>query len=114
MHRNGIEVNNSCSAVHLQPFYRRRFGFRPGIFPITEAVSDRILALPFHNHLRAAAAERVVKQLSSAIASVSRRQQNARAGKQRGSVRDAGSSPGELTGADHASDETIKGTGGAC
>jgi len=114
LRRNGIEVNNSCSAIHLQPFYRRRFGFRPGIFPITEAISDRTLALPFHNHLRPDAAERVVKQLSSAIASVSGRHQNATAGKQRVSVRDAGSSPGELTGADHASDETIKGTGRAC
>lgn len=37
--------------IHLQPFYRERFGFQPGMFPIAESVSARTLALPFYNGL---------------------------------------------------------------
>jgi perosamine synthetase len=114
LRRDGIEVNNFCSAIHLQPFYRRRFGFRPGILPVTEAISDRTLALPFHNHLRPGAAERVVKQLSFAMASIPGRQQNQEARKQRVSVAAAESSPGELTATDRAGAEPVKGTGRAC
>ena len=31
----------------LQPFYRERFGYREGDFPVTEAVARSVLALPF-------------------------------------------------------------------
>lgn len=37
--------------IHLMPEYVRRFGFERGAFPIAESVSDRTIALPFHNHL---------------------------------------------------------------
>jgi perosamine synthetase len=80
LRRNGIEVNNSSSAIHLQPFYRRRFGFRPGMFPVAEGISDRTLALPFHNHLRPSAAERVIQQLVRALAGVSRSRREGKAG----------------------------------
>lgn len=33
--------------LHLQPFYRERFGFTPGDFPVTERVAASTLALPF-------------------------------------------------------------------
>jgi dTDP-4-amino-4,6-dideoxygalactose transaminase len=35
-------------AVHLQPFYRERFGFRPGQFPAAEYASERIISLPLY------------------------------------------------------------------
>jgi perosamine synthetase len=37
--------------LHLQPFYRRQFGFRPGDFPVTERVASRTLALPFSTRM---------------------------------------------------------------
>lgn len=33
--------------IHLQPFYRRAYGFKEGDFPIAESVSSRTIALPF-------------------------------------------------------------------
>src|SRR5205823_6359935 len=33
--------------IHLQPFYRGRFGLRTGDFPVTEAAGASCLALPF-------------------------------------------------------------------
>jgi len=37
--------------IHLQPFYRERFGCGPGMLPIAESVSQRTIALPFFNDL---------------------------------------------------------------
>lgn len=37
--------------IHLQPFYQEQFGFRAGMFPIAESVSQRTIALPFYNSL---------------------------------------------------------------
>src|SRR2546428_10201851 len=33
--------------IHLQGFYMERFGFRPGEFPVSEALGKKSLALPF-------------------------------------------------------------------
>lgn len=33
--------------IHLQPPYRERFGFRPGLFPVAESIAGRTIALPF-------------------------------------------------------------------
>ena len=35
--------------VHLHPYYRDRFGFRGGEFPVAEDAYDRLISLPmFH------------------------------------------------------------------
>jgi perosamine synthetase len=35
------------SPIHLQSFYRERFGYKPGDFPVTERLGDQNLAVPF-------------------------------------------------------------------
>jgi perosamine synthetase len=35
------------SPIHLQSFYRDRFGYQPGDFPVTERLGEQCLALPF-------------------------------------------------------------------
>jgi perosamine synthetase len=42
----GIGVNVHYLPVHLHPFYRRRFGTRPGLCPVAEAAYERLLSLP--------------------------------------------------------------------
>ena len=44
----GIPSRPYFPSIHLQPFYRERFGFREGDFPHSEAASRSTLALPFH------------------------------------------------------------------
>jgi len=80
LRRDGIGVNSHGSAIHLQPLYRQRLGSGPGMFPVAEAVSDRILALPFHDSLQQSDVQRVVQALSLAIEGVSPHQ-HANAGK---------------------------------
>ena len=47
----GIGASNYFVPIHLQPFYRKRLGATEGDFPVTEAVADRTVALPFHNNV---------------------------------------------------------------
>jgi perosamine synthetase len=47
----GVPAKAYFEPIHLQPVYRRRFGFAPGDFPITERVGRSTLAIPFHNRL---------------------------------------------------------------
>lgn len=51
LRRHEIGANDYFPCIHLQPFYRAEFGFRPGMFPIAESVSQRTIALPFHSNL---------------------------------------------------------------
>ncbi|MBI5302885.1 MAG: DegT/DnrJ/EryC1/StrS family aminotransferase [Chloroflexi bacterium] len=43
----GIPSRPYFTPIHLQPFYRERFGYTRGDFPVTEYLGDVSLALPF-------------------------------------------------------------------
>ncbi len=63
----GIGASNYFPPVHLQPFIANQYGYRPGHFPITESVSQRTIALPFHNNLTESEVDYVCEQLKVAI-----------------------------------------------
>ena len=42
----GIGVNVHYLPVHLHPYYRNKFGTRPGDCPVAEAAYERLLSLP--------------------------------------------------------------------
>jgi dTDP-4-amino-4,6-dideoxygalactose transaminase len=50
--RRGIPARPYFPPIHLQPFYRQRFGFRPGDFPAAERAGSSCLALPFFGGMR--------------------------------------------------------------
>jgi dTDP-4-amino-4,6-dideoxygalactose transaminase len=64
---DGIASKPYLPAIHLQGAYRDRFGFREGMFPVTEAAGAQGLALPFHTGLSADDQERVVGALARAL-----------------------------------------------
>ena len=43
----GIATRPYLPAIHLQPTYRERFAYGPGMLPVTERVFSSTLALPF-------------------------------------------------------------------
>jgi perosamine synthetase len=47
----GVPSRPYFAPLHLQPLYRRMFGFGPGDFPVTERVAASTLALPFSSRL---------------------------------------------------------------
>jgi perosamine synthetase len=69
----GVACNNYFAPIHLQSFYRERFGFRPGDFPVAEHVADRTIALPFFNLLAEDRIAAVVAALARAIGSLAHR-----------------------------------------
>jgi perosamine synthetase len=51
MRNHDVGAGDYFPCIHLQPFYREQFGFKPGMFPIAESVSQRTIALPFYTAL---------------------------------------------------------------
>ncbi|MGA8362906.1 MAG: DegT/DnrJ/EryC1/StrS family aminotransferase [Solirubrobacteraceae bacterium] len=63
----GVQSKPYLPAIHLMSYYRERFGYRPGQFPVCEAVAERSLALPFFPEMTASQVERVSRELVSAL-----------------------------------------------
>ena len=63
----GIGCAPYFPAIHLQPYYRNRFGFSPGDFPTCERVSARTLALPFYGDITREEVVRVARTLTDAL-----------------------------------------------
>jgi perosamine synthetase len=64
---DGVASKPYLPSIHLQPYYRERFGYREGMLPVAEDASSRTLALPFHSRLSAEDEERVVEALAGAL-----------------------------------------------
>jgi perosamine synthetase len=64
---DGVASKPYLPSIHLQPYWRERFGTKEGLFPVAESASARALALPFHTGLEADDQERVVEALARAL-----------------------------------------------
>ncbi len=51
LRRHDVGCSNYFPPIHLQPFYRSKFGFKPGDFPAAESVAGRTIALPFYTRM---------------------------------------------------------------
>ncbi len=63
----GVQSRAYFPPIHLQPFYRERFGYEEGAFPVCEGVAARTLTLPFYNQLSRADVQEVVDRLRRAL-----------------------------------------------
>lgn len=64
----GVASKPYLPAIHLQPFYREQFGYRPGSLPVCEAVSASTLALPLFPQMTEGHVARVAEALSAVLA----------------------------------------------
>ena len=62
----GVPSRPYFAPIHLQPFYRSTFGFKPGDFPVTERIAASTLALPFSSRLTDEEVQHVADALSEA------------------------------------------------
>jgi len=67
LREEGIGVNVHYIPVHLHPYYRRRFGFGPGMCPVAERAYERILSLPMFPAMTEADVERVLSSVGQVI-----------------------------------------------
>jgi perosamine synthetase len=67
LNEEGVQCKPYFTPIHLQPFYRKMFGYKEGDFPITEDVSGRTIALPFFSNLQEEQIDYVVGKLKEGI-----------------------------------------------
>jgi perosamine synthetase len=63
----GIQCKPYLPSIHLQPYFRE-LGFHEGMFPVSESISARSLALPFFPQMSPQQQERVVAELRDVLA----------------------------------------------
>ncbi len=63
----GIPARGYFAPIHTQAYIRERMGDLRGTLPVTESISERTIALPFHNNLTEAEIETVVEALKHAV-----------------------------------------------
>jgi perosamine synthetase len=63
LRRHEIGAGDYFPCIHQQPFYREKFGCKPGDFPIAESVSQRTIALPFFNTIEERDVDHVCRTL---------------------------------------------------
>ncbi|MBI5782165.1 MAG: DegT/DnrJ/EryC1/StrS aminotransferase family protein [Gammaproteobacteria bacterium] len=64
MKERNIGTGLHYRAVHLYPYYREHFGFKPGDFPNAESIGERIVSLPLFPGLREADQDRAVAAMA--------------------------------------------------
>lgn len=67
LNEEGVQCKPYFTPIHLQPFYRKRFGYKEGDFPVTEDVAGRTIALPFFNNLKEEQIDYVVEKLKNSV-----------------------------------------------
>lgn len=67
MAERGIQCGNYFQPIHLQPFYKKEFGYRTGDFPVAENTGRGTIALPFFNDLKEKEIDFVAKNLKAII-----------------------------------------------
>jgi len=64
---DGIGCGRYFAPIHLQPLYKKMFGYTEGDFPITESAANRAIALPFFNSLTEGEQDEVCSRLTTLI-----------------------------------------------
>ena len=67
MAQNGIGTSVHFIPLHLMPFYRKRYGYKRGDFPVTEKVFENIVSLPIYPQLTEKQLEFIVKSIKEII-----------------------------------------------
>ena len=63
----GVSSKPYLPSIHLFDFYRERFGFKPGDFPVSEGVSRASLALPFYIGLKKSDVADICRKLAEVL-----------------------------------------------
>jgi dTDP-4-amino-4,6-dideoxygalactose transaminase len=67
LRNRGIESTIGTYALHVQPFFRRSYGYHVGQLPCSYAASRQTLALPLYPQMREADVDLVVDSLSTVL-----------------------------------------------
>lgn len=71
LRRHDVGAGDYFPAIPMLPFYRRKYGFRPGDFAAAESVSHRTIALPFFTKLTEREVDLISQTLELMISRIS-------------------------------------------
>ena len=63
----GIQASIHYAPVHLFSLYRKQFGYRTGMLPMTEAMSQRVITLPLHSRMAVTDVKRITQELKEIV-----------------------------------------------
>jgi dTDP-4-amino-4,6-dideoxygalactose transaminase len=63
----GVGTGWHFPAIHLQPYYRERYGYERGSFPIAESIADRTVSIPLSAALTDDQVDRVIASVRSVL-----------------------------------------------
>ena len=66
----GVGVSINFVPVHMMTYYRERFGFKGGEFPVAEEISARTISLPLYPKLTDEEVEYIIDAVREAVASI--------------------------------------------
>jgi dTDP-4-amino-4,6-dideoxygalactose transaminase len=64
---DGIGCSVHYIPLHLQPYWRDRYGLEPRDFPHSQRAFERMLSLPIYPRMRGVDVERVLRSLRAAL-----------------------------------------------
>lgn len=67
LQRRGIGVSVYFYPLHLMTFYRERFGYKPGMFPVAEEIGERTISLPLYPKLTEEEIDYVIDTVSDVV-----------------------------------------------
>ena len=67
LQERGVTTMVNYRAIHLLTYFRERFGFKPGAFPMAERIGDAAVSLPFYPGIPAEHVGAVVAGLRSLL-----------------------------------------------
>ena len=73
LNEHGVASKPYFPSLHLQPIYKELLPYKEGDFPVSEAISKSILALPFFIQLTSREIEYIVEKVGEAISAVSKK-----------------------------------------
>lgn len=67
LQRNGVGVAINYTPVHLMKYYRERFGYKKGDFPVAEKIGETTVTLPFYPKLKFREIDYIINVLKKGI-----------------------------------------------
>ncbi len=65
--KEGISAKPYLPSIHLFSFYKKRFGYKKGDFPVSETVSSQTLALPLYPGLKEPDARYICQKMKKVL-----------------------------------------------
>src|SRR5437867_6841528 len=70
--KEGIGTSVHFVPLHLHPYYRKTFGYRPEDFPVASTLFDRVVSLPIYSRMSHSDVDRVIHAVMKIVTQYSR------------------------------------------